>query len=291
MYCKFYGFSEKPFELTPQPKFLYLTPGHREALAALIYGIRERRGFIAMVGDVGTGKTTLLRAAMQRLRKKTKSALIFNSDMPFGEVLLMILDELSLLRPGETLSKPQAVKRLYSFAIRWFAKGGNVVIMLDEAQNFSPKALEGLRMISNLETNNYKLIQIVIAGQVELDQKLETHGLIKFVQRISLKQYVMPLSEEQTYAYLEHRLKVAKYSGRALFNKRARNLIWAYSQGVPRTINILCDNALLIGYATQQRIISDREVGEAIHDLSFSPYNKSKEKRAPFISIKKAAMF
>jgi general secretion pathway protein A len=297
MYCKHYGFSEKPFDVTPQPKFLYLTPGHREALATLLYGICERRGFIAMVGDVGTGKTTLLRAAMQRLGKKVKSAMIFNSDMPFEEILMMILDELRLLKPGESLSNRAAAKRLCNYAIRLFAKGGNLVIMLDEAQNFSHQTLENFRLISNLETNNHKLIQIVIAGQVELDQKLHHYGLRPFVQRINLKRYVKPLSEADTYAYLDHRLRVANYNGLQLFDRRAQQLIWAFSRGVPRKINNLCDNALLNGYGTNKRIITGREIEEVIKDLSYSPYTEAgkketkKRRRNPLNYLRKVAMF
>lgn len=293
MYCKHYGFTERPFEITPDAKFLYMTRGHREALATLIYGILERRGFIAMVGDVGTGKTTLLRAALQRLGKQTKSALIFNSDMEFEDVLLMILDELRLLKPGEYLYPRNAIKRLYNFAIRWFAKGGNLVIAIDEAQNFKRKTLESFRLISNLETNKHKLIQIVLAGQPELDRKLDTFGMRPFVQRINLKRYIKALSEEDTYAYLDHRLKVINYQGPPLFDKRALQMIWSYSKGVPRKINNVCDNALLIGYATEKRTITGHEVAEAIKDLSYSPYNTNNEKPKKLkniIPFRRAAM-
>ena len=274
MYCKHFGFTERPFEITPDDKFLYMTRGHREALATLIYGIRERRGFIAMVGDVGTGKTTLLRAALKRLGKMTKSAFIFNSDMPFDQVLLMILDDLGLLRPGESLSIQQAVKRLYNAAIRWFARGGNLVIAIDEAQNFSRKTLESFRQISNLETDKHRLIQIVLAGQTELDQRLDCEGLRSFVQRISLKRYVKTLSQDETYAYLDHRLKKVNYQGPPLFDLRAKELIWHYCKGVPRVINNVCENALLIGYGTGKRQITGHEVSEAINDLTYSPSKK-----------------
>ena len=271
MYCQHYGFTERPFEITPDAKFLYMTRGHREALATLIYGIRERRGFIAMVGDVGTGKTTLLRAALRRLGKMTKSAFIFNSEMPFDQVLLMILDDLCLLKPGESLPPHRAVKRLYYFAIRWFARGGNLVIAIDEAQNFSRKTLESFRQISNLETDKHRLIQIVLAGQTELDQRLDCPELRSFVQRINLKRYVKPLSQDETYAYLDHRLKKINYQGPPLFDLRAKQLIWHYSKGVPRMINNVCENALLIGYGTGKRQITGHEVGEAIKDLTYSP--------------------
>ena len=269
MYCKHYGFAEKPFDITPEPKYLYMTAGHREVLATLLYGIRERRGFIALVGDVGTGKTSLLRAAMQRLDKNTKKAFIFNSDLPFDDVLLQILDELTLLRPREVLTKTQAVKRLTQYAIWLFKQGGNLVLIIDEAQNFSRETLENLRLISNLETDKYKLIQIVIAGQIELDHKLQSYGLRRFVQRISLKRYVKRLSDEDTYAYIDHRLRVAKYNGPPLFDRKAQRMIMEYSQGVPRKINIICDNALLNGYGTGKRKITGRDIQEVVNDLGY----------------------
>lgn len=294
MYCKHYGFSERPFEITPDAKFLFPTKGHREALATLLYGIRERRGFIAMVGDVGTGKTTLLRAALRRLGKQTRSAIVFNTDMEFEDVLLMILDELRLLKPGEYLYPRDAIKRLYHFAIRWFAKGGNIVIAIDEAQNFKRKTLESFRLISNLETKKHKLIQIVLAGQPELDHRLDTYGMQPFVQRINLKRYIKPLSEADTYAYLDHRLNVINYNGPPLFDKRARQLIWTYSKGVPRIINNICDNALLIGYATEKRTITGQEVAEAIKDLSYRPSDSNDQKPKKLkniIPFRRAAMF
>ncbi len=288
MYCRHYGFAEKPFDITPKPKFLYMTPGHREALATLLYGIRERRGIIAMVGDVGTGKTTLLRAAMQRLGRKTRKAFLFNSELPFKDVVLVILDELKLLRPDETLSKLQAVKRLTRFAVHLFARGGNLVIIIDEAQNFSRETLEGLRMISNLETDNLKLIQIVIAGQVELDNKLDNYGMRPFVQRINLKRYVKRLDEKQTYGYLAHRLKVAHYSGPPLFDKKARQLIWAYSEGVPRKINNICDNALLSAFGQGAQTISGRVIEAVVQDLD---YRQAEKLRRKIIPLRIAAMF
>ena len=292
MYCKHYGFTEKPFDVTPKPKFLFLTRGHREALATMLYGIKERRGFIAMVGEVGTGKTILLRAVMQRLGKKTRKAILFNSEMPFEDVVLVILDELGLLRKGEKLTKLQAVKRLTRYAIYLFSKGGNLVIIIDEAQNFSRETLEGLRMLSNLETNNYKLIQFVIAGHVELDRKLDNYGLRPFVQRINLKRYVKQLNERETYAYLAHRLKVANYKGPQIFDKRARQMIWAYSGGIPRKINNICDNALLHGYGADAKTISARAIEEAVGDLGYTFIKKPIEKpRRKIIPLRRVAMY
>ena len=279
MYCNFFGFSEKPFDVTPDPKFLYLTPGHRETLASLTYGIRERRGFITIVGEVGTGKTTLLNAVLDRLDEKTKVAYIFNTDVTFDQMLTMALVDLGLARSDETPSKVEAVHRLNDFAIRQLAGGGNVVLIVDEAQNLDRRSMEGLRLLSNLETRKHKLIQIVLSGQPELDAKLSRPELRQLAQRISLRRYITPLREKETYDYIQHRLGVANYSGGGLFSRRTRQMIWEYSGGVPRKINILCDNALLIAYAVRKKRIKASIVGEAIRDLSWSPFSEAIEGR------------
>jgi general secretion pathway protein A len=279
MYCKFFGFSEKPFDITPDHRFLYMTPGHREALASILYGIRERRGFIAMVGEAGTGKTTLLHAALERLGSKTKVAFIFNSDLPFLQVLALILDELRLLGSLKKLTKFEAFRRLNDYGIQQMSKGGNVVIMVDEAQNFDDRTIEGLRMISNLESGKHKMIQVVLSGQLELDAKLNRQKMKQFVQRISLKRRTTALSEHDTYNYIRHRLKVAEYNGPELFSKKAMQIIWQHSEGIPRRINILCDNVLLNAYGMNNKRIQAIEVAEAINDLSFGHSNEPGKRR------------
>jgi general secretion pathway protein A len=276
MYCNHYKFSEKPFDVTPDPRFLYLTQGHRETLASLIYGIRERRGFITIIGEVGTGKTTLLNAALDRMDEKTRVAFIFNTDVTFNEMLNMALYEWGLIKPKEKLSKVNALQRLNHFAIEQMAMGGNVVLIVDEAQNLDNKTLENLRLLSNLETRRYKLVQIVLSGQPELDTKLGRYELRQLAQRISLKRYVFPLDEKDTYAYLQHRLKFAKHSNSSLFTDKAQKLIWEYSGGVPRKINILCDNAFLIGYGLKKNKINETVVKEAAQDLKWNPFSDTK---------------
>jgi len=280
MYSNFFGFSEKPFDLTPDPRYLYLTPGHREALAALIYGIRERKGFIVLVGEVGTGKTTLLNALFDHLDEKTRIAFVFNTDLTFNQLLNMAVVDLGLARPDEPLSVLEVFRRLNEFAIRQMARGGNVALLVDEAQNLDRPSMENIRLLSNLETCKHKLIQIILSAQPELDRKLSRPELRQFAQRISMKRYIMPLSEEETYQYINHRLRVAGHRGSALFSRRAQQLVWAYSQGVPRKINVVCDNALLIGYALRKKIIKTNEVEEAIKDLSWSPFSDSREAKA-----------
>jgi general secretion pathway protein A len=271
MYCKHFGFTQKPFDVTPDHRFLYQTPSHREALASILYGIHERRGFVALVGEAGTGKTTLLRSVLNRLDKNTHSAFIFNSDLPFIQVMALILDELGILnlKSVRRLLLIEAVHRLNDYAIKHFAEGGNVVIIVDEAQNFDPKTIEGLRLLSNLESEERKIIQVILSGQPELDRKLSERAMQQFAQRISLRRAISVLNEKQVFEYIQHRLSIAGDKDSTLFSKNALNLIWQASKGIPRKINILCDNALLNAYGTGQKKIKSIAVKEAIDDLSF----------------------
>ena len=269
MYCRHYGFSEKPFDVTPNPRFLFLTPNHRETLASIEYGVRERRGFITIVGEVGTGKTTLLNAAMDRLDENTRVAFIFNTNVSFDEMLNIALYDWGLTKDNEKLSKIDAIQRLNRFAIDQMAKGGNVVLIVDEAQNLDDSFMESLRLLSNLETHRQKLIQIVLSGQPELNTKLNRHELRQFAQRISIRSYIFPMDEKDTYSYLQHRLKVVQNTGISSFTPEAQKLIWKYSKGVPRKINILCDNALLIGYGLEMKKITGAVVLKAAQDLKW----------------------
>ena len=269
MYCTYYKFSEKPFDVTPDPRFLYLTQGHRETLASIIYGIKDRRGFITVIGEVGTGKTTLLNAAMDRLDEKTRVAFIFNTDVTFDQMLSMALYEWGLIKDNEKISKVDAIQRLNRFAIEQLKVGGNVVLIVDEAQNLDRRVMENLRLLSNLETRRHKLIQIVLCGQSELDTNLCRHELRQLAQRINLWGYIFPLNEKDTYAYLQHRLKVVQDSGAFPFTPEAQKLIWESTKGVPRKINMLCDNAFLIGYALKMEKINGAVVREAAQDLKW----------------------
>jgi general secretion pathway protein A len=268
MYNHFFGFAEKPFKPTPEPRFLFSTPQHEEALAAILYTIRERMGFVAVVGEPGTGKTTLLRTAINQLDEKTRVALIFNTDLSFEEILLMVLDDFGLLKPGIKLVKIDLVRRLNHFAIRQMAAGGNVVIMLDEAHNLTTRSIEGLRLISNLESEEKKLIQIVISGQTELDQKLAATEHRQFKQRITLKRALVPLTQEQAQQYLQHRLAVARYSGPPIFPSKTFKLIYEYSGGAPRLINSICENALVSAYAQDNKTIEPSIIDEVARDLN-----------------------
>ena len=279
MYCQHFGFSEKPFDVTPQPRFMYPSAGHREALASLLYGIRERRGFITLVGEVGTGKTTVLRAALDQIDEKDKVAVIVNPDLQFIDILALVLNELGLTRPKEKMSKVQALHRLNQFAINQLAKGGNVILFVDEAQHLNSDALENLRLLSNLESRERKLIQIVLVGQPELELTLERHDMRQLVQRISLRRYIMPLSKKETFAYIQHRLEVAGYRGNGFFSGPALKRVWKFSRGTPRKINMLCDNAMLIAYGLKKNKIRAGVIREAVRDLSYSPYVKRRKRR------------
>ena len=272
MYCGHFGFSEKPFDMTPDPKYLYLNHNNKEVFAALKYGIRDRRGFISIIGEVGTGKTTLLNAALDQLDENTKAAYIFNTSVTFDKILATTLFELGLKKSDESLSKIHAIDRLNNFAIEQLTAGGNVALIIDEAQNLDMKSLENLRLLSNLETRKHKLIQIVIAGQPELDAILQRQELRQLSQRINLNRYVIPLSEKETNDYIRHRLTVADYKGPHLFDRRAQKLIWEYSNGIPRKINILCDNALLTGYGVKKKRITTSLMEEAVKDLTRTPF-------------------
>ena len=281
MYCKFFGFSEKPFDVTPDPKFLYLTKGHREMLATLLYGINERRGFIAIMGEAGTGKTTLLDIVKHKLNEKTKVAYISNTVVSYDQLLAMALAELGLANPEEVPSRVASLNRLGNFASRQLLQGGNVALIVDEAQNLDFRDLEGLRLLSNLETSKHKLIQIVLSGQPELHAKLRRPEMRQLAQRINMRRYLAPLTERETQNYIRHRLIIAKYRGPVLFSPGARDLIWKYAGGIPRLINVVCDNALLIAFALQRKTIGVNVVQEAIDDLRGSPFAMVKKSQKP----------
>ena len=268
MYNNFFGFSVRPFELTPDPGFLYLNEGLKETLATLVYGIRGRRGFIIIIGEPGTGKTTLLNAAKDRFDENTKVAFILNTSLAFEDMLHMALVDLNLATTEESLNKRKAIQRLNDFALKQGENGGTVALIIDEAQNLDRHGLENLRLLSNLQTRKHNLIQIVLAGQPELDTTLQKPELKQLVQRIGLRRHTAPLNEKDAYEYIEHRLKIANYQGPQVFGNRAKKLIWSYSGGIPRTINLLCDNSLLAGYALERKRIDSAIVEEAIQDLS-----------------------
>lgn len=270
MYNEFYNFSEKPFDITSNPKFIFFTPVYKEVLASIIYGIQERRGILAIFGEVGTGKTTLLKAAVEHLKDTTHSAFIFNTNADFSEQMESVAEEFKLISPLVSISTSKLINKLKKFAEFKTKKKENVVIVIDEAQNLNYEALESWRLLSNLENEAGKLIQIVFSGQPEFEKKLKEHRLRQLDQRISHKQYIKLLNREETFEYVKHRLKIA--GGDNVFDDKSLELVWHYSGGVPRKINILCDNILLIGYALKKQQITEEISREAIEDLTKSPF-------------------
>jgi general secretion pathway protein A len=267
MYTSYFGFKESPFNLTPDPRYLFLSPHHREALDHLLYGINERKGFIAITGGIGTGKTTLCRALLDQLNESTKSALIFNSFINEKELLEIINQEFGIhLDPG-VQTKKEYIDKLNQFLLETFSGGGNAVLLIDEAQNLSLRVLEQIRMLSNLETEKEKLIQIVLVGQSELKELLASSSLRQLNERVMVRYELRPLANMDIQGYVEHRLVVAGGRGNVRFTKSAFKAIYRYSQGNPRRINAVCDRALLIAYAREKYIISQGMVGSAIEEI------------------------
>jgi general secretion pathway protein A len=273
MYLSFYGLREKPFNPTPDPRFLYFSPAHREAMAQLEYGVRERRGFLLLTGEVGTGKTTLLRALLERLDVNTASAFVFNSTLPFDEILEYVMEDFGISVSGT--SQAQRLFALNHFLTDRARRRLNTVLIIDEAQNLDVSSLEGVRLLSNFETTTEKLLQILLVGQPELRDKLQLPELRQLKQRIGLRCRIQPLTAEETGDYIRHRLGVAKdpisivaaLIHSELFTSTAVARICEYSRGIPRVVNMLCDHCLLIGYADQKRRIDSNMVEEVIEYL------------------------
>jgi general secretion pathway protein A len=252
MYLTFFGFREKPFNLTPDPKFLYLNASYREALAALRYGINERKGFVSLIGEAGTGKTTLLRRLLAELGPDVRSVLILNPAVDFDELLVFILTDLGHPPPPGT-PKLQLLQALNAELLDTLARGGNVVVLIDEAQDLSIPVLEELRLLSNLETATDKLLQIVLTGQPELRDLLAGPELAPLRQRIALEHHIERLRPEEIGPYLRHRIEVAGARFEDLFLPGSEEVFYAFSAGCPRLVNLLADRALLAGFSRQER--------------------------------------
>jgi len=265
VYQDYYGFSEKPFDLTPDPKYLYLSPKHKEVLAHLVYGLQENNGFLKIIGEVGTGKTMICRSFLQELRTDFSIAYVFNPAINELELLQTINSELGL--PSEMDSKKKLVDTLNTFLLCERKKGHRVVVIIDEAQALQVKVLDQLRLLSNLETDTEKLIQIVLIGQPELDQLLKKNELRQLRQRITISWELLPLNRDETRGYIQHRVNVALGKGRVQFARSAVDLIYKYSHGIPRMINVLADRSLLIAYTMNTKKITPKIVRPAVKDV------------------------
>ena len=264
MYTNHYNLNEKPFNLTPDPNFLYLTHGHREALASMTYGVKERKGIISITGEVGTGKTTLIYTLLNSLDKNVNTVYIYHTNITFEQILNKILIELNIV--SFQTDKTSLLQCFNDYLIEKLAKDQITAIIIDEAQNLEADVLEELRMLTNLETGKSKLLQLILVGQPELENKLNSDNLRQLKQRISIRGRIVPLTFHQSEEYIKHRLNLAGCKSN-IFNKKAISRICEHSKGIPRNINIICDNALLLGYAKSNKKINIDIINEVINDI------------------------
>ncbi|BCS55537.1 ExeA family protein [Geobacter sp. SVR] len=263
MYCDFFGFKEKPFTITPNPQFIFLSRNHREAFAHLVYGIDNHAGFIAMTGEVGTGKTTLLRTLLSELsHEQYRSALIFNPCLSGEQLLSAICREFGIQAAQENHSG--YLDALGKFLLDQHREGRTVVLVIDEAQNLAPDVLEHVRMISNLETERDKLVQIILAGQPELDDVLGRHDLRQLRQRITVRCRLVPMGQADTGDYIDHRLRVSGCRIPGLFSRGAIRRIYRFSGGIPRLINIVCEQALVLAWTRESLSVTPLMASQVI---------------------------
>jgi general secretion pathway protein A len=263
MYKSFFGLKENPFNVNPDPRFLFLTQQIEEALAGLMYGIQTKKGFITLTGEVGTGKTTLINRLLDWLhQRQTRTAFLFNSRMNTNQLFDFILAEFDI--PCESRTKSQQLMKLNQWLLERYRHGETAVLIVDEAQNLSYPVLEEIRLLTNLETSTEKLLQIVLSGQPELEEKLKLPQVRQLRQRIMLRCKTAPLTTEQTFDYINERLRIAGASGQPIFGKEAVETIHLYSLGIPRVVNLLCEHALVNSYADQKRVVT----GKVIEDVA-----------------------
>jgi general secretion pathway protein A len=277
MYERYYGLTEKPFNMTPDSKFFYPSAKHEEALNCLLLAISERNGFVVITGEIGSGKTTVCRTLINRLDQATKVALVLNTHLGKKELLTTILEDLDI--EYRSTSKTHLLSALNKYLLEQVSKDVNVVLIIDEAQNLTPSVLEEVRMLSNLETETEKLIQIVLLGQPELRKKLALPKLEQFRQRVVFHYHLDPLSREETGEYIKHRLKKSGNAAADLFQEDAIDEIYKHSKGVPRLINVMCHNALISGLVYETKSITMKTALEAIaettHGLSSAANSQS----------------
>jgi general secretion pathway protein A len=265
VYLDYYGLTEPPFDITPNPRFLFYSGKHREAFNHLLYGIRERKGFVQMTGEVGAGKTTLCRAMLEQLDGHYSTALILNPILSAEELVKAIALEFGLQVQG--LDRLDTIGVINKFLLQQVESGRETVLIIDEAQDLTDELLEQVRLLSNLETDNRKLLQIILFGQPELRARLNNHRLRQLRQRITVRYHLSPLNRYEVTRYVQHRLHVSGGNGSPYFTRLALWRVHRYSKGIPRLVNAVCDKALLAGFVQQQDKIGFRMVGQAVREL------------------------
>jgi general secretion pathway protein A len=269
MYKDFYGLRANPFNVNPDPRYLFLTRHTEEALACLTYGIQSRKGFVLLTGEVGTGKTTLINKLLEWLRlQQVATAFIFNSRLNVAQFLDYMMADFGI--PCDSRSKSQVLLRLYNWLLDRYRAGETAVLIVDEAQNLSDEVLEEIRMLTNLETFTEKLLQIVLVGQPELEQKLKQPQMRQLRQRLTLRAKTHPLTLEETRAYVQQRLRIAGSNGHQIFDGEALENIHRYANGIPRVINLLCEHCLVSAFVDQQKTIGSGVVDSVARDFDLS---------------------
>ena len=283
MYEDYFGFSEKPFSLTPDPKYIYKSESHARAFELLQYAIRRREGFVVITGDIGTGKTTLCRALLEQIDRRTFTALVLNPFLSEDDLLKLILQDFGVVSRDEIrsgrlagVSKQELIDTLYDFLLGLLPLKANAVLIIDEAQNLPLQVLEQLRILSNLETDKEKLLQMILVGQQNLKPLLKSPELRQLDQRVSVRYELQPMTQEETAAYVTHRLYVAGAQSGVTFTQKAVQTVYEYSSGTPRVINLLCDRSLLGAFSAKVHKVSHDLVIRAAESLELKPVEKSR---------------
>src|SRR5579864_3084546 len=298
MYEDYYGFAEKPFSLTPDPKYLYRSQSHANAFELLQYAIRRREGFVAITGDIGTGKTTLCRALLEQIDRTTFTALVLNPFLTEEELLKRTLQDFGVVSRDEVragrlgaATKQELIDTLYDFLLSLVALKASAVLIIDEAQNLPMAVLEQIRILSNLETDKDKLLQIILVGQLNLQTLLRAPELRQLDQRVSIRYELKPLDRDSVAAYIAHRLAIAGGTGSVTFTSDALDAVHRFSGGIPRLINLICDRALLAGFSAHAARITGEHVTHAANSLDIGPvsYIRRRPRLQPRASLLAAA--